>query len=344
MEPVEGRRRHGFGGVVMLALCLALSASACRGGDLGSGPDVDRVTVVVLPFLTMAPFHIAAEEGYFSARNLEVEFMRLPRQQEIMAALARGEVDVTAGLVSVSNLNSMSRGVRTRFVAALGHLVPGECPFNAFVARRELLDSGALQDPEKVRGLRFDIDVVIPFGYWADLLLEPLCLTIDDIDIVSLPEAIAVDALISGSIDVTAVSEPFLSLLVASGEGAIWKETSELVPGYLISAMSYSSSLLDERPEVGERFAAAMLEAMQQFRRGKTTRNLSLVESFTGLAPEQVAAACWPSGPEDGRVDVSTLRGFQEWAVSLGLMDRVLSEEEMVDHRFIDSANARLAR
>jgi len=300
----------------------------------------DHVRVVLLPFLTMAPLHIAAEEGYFAERNLDVEFIKLQRQQEVMAALARGDVDVTAGMVSVNNLNTIASGIRTRLVAALGHLAPGECPFNAFVARRELVESGALQDPERVRDLRFDIDVIIPLGYWTDLLLGPLGLTIDDIEHVSLPEATAIEAVINGSIDVTAVSEPFLGLLVGSGEGVIWRETAELVPGYQISAMSYGASLLDERPDVGERFAAAVLDAIRQFRRGKTARNLALVEGFTGLTAEQVAAACWPSGPEDGRFDIAMLHGFQDWAVSRGLMDRVLSEDEIVDPRFMESANA----
>jgi hypothetical protein len=38
------------------------------------------------------------------------------------------------------------------------------------------------------------------------------------------------------------------------------------------------------------------------------------------------------------------LRGYQEWNVARGFLDRVLAEDEFVDHRFIDHANDVLDR
>ena len=87
-----------------------------------------------------------------------------------------------------------------------------------------------------------------------------------------------------------------------------------------------------------------MLKAVRQFNLGKTTRNLALVEKFTGLSSEQVAAACWPPIRGDARIDASALRGYQEWNVARGFLDRVLAEDELVDHRFIDYANDVLDR
>lgn len=329
---------------LILVLCSALSICGCGRGESRSQPGPDVVRAVVLPYLTNAAFYIAAEEEYFSERDLEVEFVRLARVQDLMTALARGEVDVAVGFLGVNVMNSMARGERVRLVAALGEMVPDVCTFNAFVARQELIDSGALQDPERMRGLRVDADVLMPLGYWLDELLRPLDLTFDDLDVVNLPSPAAVEALINGTIDLGNEAEPYLNVVAASEEVGIWRETNKIVPGYPYSVMMYSSGLLDDRPEVGARFATAMLEAVRQFRTGKTPRNLALVEAFTDLGPEQAAAACWPTGQDDARIDASALLGYQEWAVSRGYMQRVLREDELVDHRFIDAANAELAR
>jgi hypothetical protein len=86
------------------------------------------------------------------------------------------------------------------------------------------------------------------------------------------------------------------------------------------------------------------LKAIRQLRLGKTPRNLAIVEQASGLTPEQVAGACWPALSSDGRVDPSAFRGYQEWSVARGLLDRVLSDDELFDHRFVDRANAEVAR
>jgi NitT/TauT family transport system substrate-binding protein len=302
------------------------------------------VRVAILPYLSMVPYRIAAERGYFAEQNLAVEFVRLTRATELVSGLAAGDVDAAATMVTLSELNSVAAGARVRIVAATVELVPGACVFNAFVARREYLESGALQDPEQIRNMVFDINVLNPQGYWFDKLLHSLGLTIDDVEINDLPPAAGYEALLNGTIAAYSTSEPYISLLTTSGEVGIWLPTSELDPGHPTSVLMYGASLLDQRPGVGERFATAMLRAIRDFRRGKSPDNVALAAGFTGLSTEEVTTACWPTGGDDARFDMATIRGYQEWFVSRGLMDRALTEDELVDHRFIDAANARLAR
>jgi NitT/TauT family transport system substrate-binding protein len=192
--------------------------------------------------------------------------------------------------------------------------------------------------------LRWDADVLLPYGYWLDTVLQPFDLTLDDVTIVNLPEAAAVEALRSGAVDVTLISEPFLGLLADSPEAAVWKRTNDLFPDYQISVMMYGPALLDERPGVGERFATAMLRAIRQYMDGKTPRNLAIVERASGLSAAEVEAACWPSARADGRISLANFHGYQQWAVSRGLADRALTDAELVDHRFVDYANRELSK
>jgi len=336
-EPIS-RRPHGAVSVraarktaAALCLCLVVLVAGCSRGDSRSQSAADHVTAVVVPYLTLMPFYIAAEEGYFAEQNLDVEFVRLGRDTELMTALARGQVDVAGGMLTANELSLIEKGVSIRMVASLGDLSPDACSYAAFIVRREHLESGALQNRERIRGLRFDTNLFLPFGYFIDEFLRPFELTTADLDIVDLPSPAALAAIADGAIDVTIDSEPFISQHLDSEETAIWVAAEQIAPGYVFAALRYGPTILNERPEVGERFAVAMLKAIRQYNLGKTARNLDIVERASGLSRERVATSCWPVTADDGRIDAAIFRGYQEWNV-------------LVDHRFFDHANAVLGR
>jgi hypothetical protein len=84
--------------------------------------------------------------------------------------------------------------------------------------------------------------------------------------------------------------------------------------------------------------------ASRQYAEGKTERNLAIVEEATGLTRAQIEGACWPVFEPDGRVASDGFLDFQPWAFSRGFIERVLTEDEMVDHRFNEYANRVLSR
>jgi len=304
----------------------------------------DSVTIAVVPYLTLAPVYIAAAEGYFVQQGLEVEFVRLARNQELMTALARGEVDASVGMLTVNELSLALSGARLRMIAAMGEFAPGECTFGGLLARREHIESGALTDPERLRQLVLDTNDTIPFSYWVDEVVGPLGLSVDDFESVDLPSQASYAALLSGSVDLSLDSEPFLSRLLASGEVGMWAPAEEVVPGFVLSMLMFGPSMLDERPEVGERLTVALLQAIRQFNLGKTPRNLEILQSSLALDPELATTVCWPTMRDDARLDPAVFRGYQEWNVAHGLIDRVVADDELFDHRFIDYANAELGR
>lgn len=324
-------------------LAAALLVAACGGTSEGGRPAMDRVRVVVLPYLSIMPLHIAAAEGYFEQQHLDVEFIHLGRQQEIMTALARGDVDAAAGMLTVNELNLAAAGERVRMVQSLSELDPDSCPFMAFVIRQDAVDAGALEDREQLRRLRADVDLLTPLGYWLDLLVRPYDLTIADMQIVNLPTPAASEAIRSGAIDLTIDAEPWVARHTETPEVVPWRSVAELTPGYVLSMVMYGPGLLEERRDVGNRFATAVLQASRQYMQGKTARNLEIVGEASGLGVERVNAVCWPYAPEDGRIVTAALRGYQEWSVARGYVDRVLEDEELVDQGFMDHANGALA-
>jgi len=329
----------------LLASCLLVWLPACASGDVGpERPTLDKVRAVVLPILFTAPFHIAAAEGFFEDEGLDVEFIRLTRNIDAIPALAQGEVDVGGGQLTVAMLNAIAGGSRIRAVVDSGHLAADGCTFAGVVVRSELLREGRVTDAEQLRGRRLEVDLVLPHAYWLEGALRTVGLGFDDMELVNVPAAATVEAFLSHAYDLTSVTEPRITQMVQTGQGAVWMGVQELFPDYPQSLLFFGASLLDERPEVGERFTAAYVRAIRQYNEGKTPRNLEILESALRMSRADLTTACWVSMDDDGHIPLAGLTGYQQWVMQRGLLDRVMPEEELIETRFIDAAIARLAR
>jgi len=324
-----------------LFLCMVLPLVACASDDTGAERQADKIRAVVPPFLTSAPFYIAAAEGFFAAENLDVEFVRLARYVDGLPALAQGQVDVGVGQLTVSVLNAMSGGARIRAVAGSGHLEPDGCAFMGVVVRQGLFGDGQALDPDLLRGSRARIDLVVPQAYWLDRALQSQGLTLNDLEAVNVPAAAMVDGFIGNSFDIVVPTEPQLTRLARfSDESVLWRSIGETDPGYQVSLVFFGPTLLDERPGIGNRLLIALARGMRQYRLGKTERNLDILEQATQLSREELTAMCWVPIDSDGRVRAEGFAGYQQWAEERGLVDRILTDEEMIDRRFLTAANA----
>jgi NitT/TauT family transport system substrate-binding protein len=326
-------------GTLSVLIAAALSGVTACGSDTAAP---DHVRVVVLPYLSQTVLHLADARGFFTEQNLEVEFVRMGRKQEVMASLARGQVDVTVGMLTANELGLAAQGHPLRVVASIAELPPEGCAYAAIAVRRELVDSNALRGPEQIRSLKFDVPALTPLAHWVDTAMRPLGLTVDDLDTADLPSPAVLAAMLAGSVDVTVDSQPWIDRLLSSDEVAVWFSVGSLLPHYPISLLVFGSDLLGSRREVGVRFLTAVLKASELFRRGKTPGNLDIVEAVTGLPREQLERTCWPTVPEGLRVGLSGLRAYERWSVERGAVDRVLRDEELFDFQLLETARGRM--
>ncbi|HSG00434.1 MAG TPA: ABC transporter substrate-binding protein, partial [Vicinamibacterales bacterium] len=333
-------------GSLLALVTLAVLTMACSATREVPAVARERVRVAAMPYLTHMPFHIAKAEGYFDEQGLDVDFVMLGRNEDVMSTLAQGHVDAMAGMLTLNELSLMQAGAHIRVVAAFAAPPPADlgCTQVGFLIRRDHLESGAAADPERLRAMRFDTSPFIPLTYALDELLRTAGLSIDDVELVDLPSPAGLEAMQSGQTDVVAESEPFISMHLAAGAAAVWKPVFDVVPDYVPSVMLFGPTLVDERPRVGERFMTAILKAVRQLRLGKTARNLAIVEQASGLSAEQVAGACWPTPTEEARVDPADFRGYQDWLVRRAVLDHVVPDDDLLDARFVNFANAELAR
>jgi NitT/TauT family transport system substrate-binding protein len=287
--------------------------------------------------LSFAPFFIAQEEGYFADEGLEVEFVPFKRSSEAIVPLVQGELDVLAGTISFGLLNAMNRGSNIQFVADRGYVDVDSCLNGGILARRSLLESGQLDGPEQIEGLRVAVNPAAARGYFVDLVLEQAGLTYDDIEVVDVSNPALIEAMANGSIDLAVTSEPWVTRLIDEGGAEIWLPYGEIVPGFQLGYVAYGPSLLEENPEAGQRFMNAYLKAVRQYKEGKTERNVEILSKYTELDQEFLRQVCWQSFA-DGEINVESVLAFQDWALKNGYLDGLVPEEQFWNPSFVQEA------
>jgi NitT/TauT family transport system substrate-binding protein len=302
-----------------------------------------KLTVGLNPFLSWAPFFIAQEEGFFAEQNIEVEFVSFSAPSDAIPPLAAGELDVAAGLVTVNALNAIAQGGSIKYVADKGYANPAGCSYTTFMARQDLLDSGQLDDLQQVSGLSFAVSPATSAEYYLDKVLEGSGLTSEDVELTQVIVPVRLEALVNGSLDVAAVSEPWATRILRTGSADYWQPLEQVIPDFQLGFVIYGPSLLEENREAGQRFMVAYLKAVQAYSDLKTERNLEIMAQYTELDRELLEAACWQSFRADGAINVQSVLDFQSWAQDKGYLLEPATPEQFWDSTFIEYANQALA-
>jgi NitT/TauT family transport system substrate-binding protein len=326
---------------MLLTLSLLVAAACVPTAAPPKAPD--PVKLAITARLSNAPIFIAQEEGYFTAQGLAVEFVKAARSSEALPSLVKGDLDVVLAAPNVGLLNAIGREGGVRIVSDLGYLAPDGCAHSGLVARKALVDGGALNGPADLRGMRIAASRATLEEYTIETLLASANLKIADVTFVDLPEAATVAAMQDGSVDLVYTTEPFLTQLLQKSGGTLWKPAREVIPGGQQGVILFGPNLVDRDQDRGKRFITAFLQGVRQYHQGKTARNVEILAKHTELEPAFLEQACWPPLRADGRIDVQVVLGFQAWAVQRGLLDKALAANDFWDPRFVDHANGVLS-
>ena len=303
-----------------------------------SGSDEpDNVKVVILPFLSFAPFYIAIEEGYFADYGIEVELVNLFQQQEILPALASGQVDVSSGLMSAGLINAIAGGGQMRVVANKGYVAADSCSSIALIASASFLAENDPNDPESLRGQEIDVVRSTWIEYYLDELLQTVGLGLDDIVEVDIPSTSEIEAMNSGELVLTTQNEPWVTRMIDAGHTPILDPASMVVPDSESAVMIYGPTLLAD-PDLGSRFMAAYLLGVQQYQEGKTERNIEILSEALSLDADLLQAMCWQDIRTDGSVNTASVLEFQDWAIGRGYVETGLPIEQIWDPSFSEDA------
>ncbi len=299
-----------------------------------------KLKLVYMPYITSAPFLIAEEEGFFASEGLQIEFVKMGDAMEALPSLIKGEVDVLGEAIYPAFLNAMVRGGKIKFVADRGYLPPTGCTYAAILARRALVEEGELSSISQLKGRRVaakQSSAVV--GYFLEKVLVQSGLTLADVELVSLPTPMRLEAFAKGTIDITFGFEPWLTQFLRGGHATIWKSVQQLIPNFQMGLLLYGPTLLEKNPEAGKRFMVAYLKAVRQYNRGKIERNIEILAKHTGLDRELLIKCCWPAFRDNGHINIESIVDFQSWALEKGFLDKEVPPDRFWDPSFIEYAN-----
>jgi NitT/TauT family transport system substrate-binding protein len=332
---VTGRRSS-----LALAAACVLCVHACTSPNTRPAkPGRVTLRVLLLPSLSSAPLFIAADDGYFAGQGLGVEFVKITRSADALVALAQGELDVWTGSVSFALMNAIARDDRIRVVSDKGYFDAAGCAYGALMVRRTLVETGAVDQPGKLRGRRVAFNASASPGFFMETYLGQAGLALESVQPADIPDgAVVAEALRTGSVDAAFVLEPWVTQIQRTGTAVPFASAGRVLPGYQHMVIAYGPSLLARDQGAGRRFMAAYLGAVRQYNQGKTARNSEILARNTGLDAALLQEACWPAMRGDGRVDQASLADFQRWGLRRGLLDRALLPGRYWDSTFVDSA------
>lgn len=335
-------KKQIFPSILLVFLTLTMVASACSSAATEAPEEPIKLVVNTLPYMSFVPLEIAQKEGYFAEQGLEVEFVNLGSDAEVVVALSQGDLDVSAGFVTVGMINAISQGDNIRFVADKGYIAPSGCTVNAFVARTSLVDEGGLDNPAQLEGRTIAMDPPTIEGYVFEKLVEDVGLSLNDIETTDLPPPAELDSLKNASIDMTMTSEPWVTRLINAGYSTVWMPFEEVVPDFQYAVVMFGSNLLEENREAGHRFMRAYLQAVRQYNQGKTEQNMALMQEYTEEDREFLEQVCWPTFRTDGIINAESILDFQSWAIEKGFLDSKIKVDQFWDPEFVESANEAL--
>lgn len=303
------------------------------------------IKVGIFPYSAYTPQIIAQEEGFFAEQNLTVEFVTFQKGPDATAALASGQIDIFATMMDVGTLNAIAQGANIRYVADEGYVDPNaSCAYSTWGIKKSDLDSGRFNDLADLKGMKIAVPKSSLLEYGLYVLLKQANLTTKDVVITDLPIQNRIEALTSGAIDVTQLGEPWVSRALDTGLVVSWNPFNSYMPEQQFGAMYFGPTIYDGNEDVGKRFMVAYLKGIRQYNEGKTDRNVELMAQLTKLDPAEVKKTCWQSFRNDGSLDFQSIMDFQQWALDMGYIDRLVNETELFDPQFLEYANQVLSK
>lgn len=334
-----------------LVLILTLGLSACAqpvstaqpaaGAQPTGAAQPESLKVVILPFISFAPYWIALENGYFAEQSLNVEFVDMTNQSDTLPAMLGGQVDVTSGQVSAAMFNAAARDGGVKIVADKGYIKPDACENIAIIGRKGLFEAGDLQ-ARQLNGSRMTIVPGSWNEYYLDKLLAALDLTNTTASNTILPSPSVLEAFNAGQVDITVQNEPWVTRMTEAGHVRLTPGISKLMPNSESAVMLYGPKLLGDNADVGNRFMLAYLKAVRAYNEGKTERNIEILNKYTKLPPELLEKMCWPALHPDGTINIESVMDFQKWAAAKGLVKTPATREQLFDTGFAEYAGKQL--
>jgi NitT/TauT family transport system substrate-binding protein len=254
--------------VSLAAATAPLTAAPSQQPTLPTAPVVN-LKVGVQPLSGYGPFFIAQERGYFQELGINVEFEVSSNVNELLPALAQGQLHVAECASNVFCFNFLNRRADLQIVADVQSAGKTERSIGStgLVVRQDLWDAGLLHEPRDFVGHTIHV-VVGPgsgsHGQAARWLrrngLDPL-----SVDFAGMPFPDQLLAMQNRAIESSMQTEPLMTAGLTRGVFHLLATMEEMHPTAQLVYVLYWTGIDRLGPMVGERFLVAYLRGARDY-------------------------------------------------------------------------------
>jgi ABC-type nitrate/sulfonate/bicarbonate transport system substrate-binding protein len=243
-------------GAWMMAMGLLVAGSAAA--QQAPAP----LAVAIGANMNHVPSFVAVEKGIYLKHGIDVKVKLLATGQEMAKAMQAGEVQLIGAAFSNFPV-AVERGLAAKGVVGLmgDRTTPNSDENVAVVSRR----ATGISKIEDLKGRKLGLAMGGTGDEYVTVLLKKAGITREQVNYINVPPGSQLAALQGGSVDAIAAWEPFPTLILEKVPDAVLVARGGRHIPYIIN-MSALVDYIEKRPEVLERYVAAMAEASQYTR------------------------------------------------------------------------------
>ncbi|MET1030384.1 ABC transporter substrate-binding protein [Domibacillus tundrae] len=312
-------------------------------GDLAPLSKETKVVIAEDGSASGAGFYIANEKGYFDDYNIKVEFATFANSDDMLPALASGEVDIAGGISSASFFNAIAQGIDVKIIADKGHNEKGKSYFT-FVIGADKQDE--LKEYSDLKGKKVAVSTEHAVDdYIFQLMLKEAGLKKTDVEFVLMPDFGNMLASIeNGSIDAALQIEPLITQGVAEDIHVRFGDATDFAPEAQIAMVLGSPQFIKEEQDVSLRFMTAYLKGVRDYNdafkkdEGKD-EIIDIMTQYTALKEAAVWEDVFVTGLDpNGEMFVDDIRDQYEMYKENGAIRGEFNFDEAIDTAITEKA------
>ncbi|WP_019412882.1 ABC transporter substrate-binding protein [Paenisporosarcina sp. TG20] len=312
-------------------------------GDLAPLNEKTKVVIAEDGSASGAGFYIANEKGYFDDYNIEVEFATFANSDDMLPALASGEVDIAGGISSAAFFNAIAQGIDVKIIADKGHNAEGRSYFT-FVIGADKQDE--IKEYSDLKGKRIAVSGQHGVDdYIYHLMLEHAGLTKDDVEFVLMPDfGTMLAAIENGSIDAALNIEPLITQGVSQGMHVRFGDATDFAPEAQIAMVLGSPQFMNDEQEVSLRFMAAYLKGVRDYNDAfkkdiEKDEIIEIMAKYTALKDVTVWEDVFVTGLDpNGKMFIGDIRDQYELYKKNGAIRGEFKFDEAIDTAITEKA------
>jgi NitT/TauT family transport system substrate-binding protein len=309
-------------------------------------PAIWSVKVGTLGSWSFFPVYVGADKGFFAEQGIKVEFQEFRTGSSMIAFLSTGELDLGGGETGTALFNAIGQGLGVRAIASLSS-EPKGYGAGPLLVRKDLFESGQVTKPADLKGRRIAINATR--GIVEYVLSEALAkggLTVDDVQLVTLPFADTTVALANKAVDAAVLPYPFAAKTLEEDGSAVILLAGDTPQ---IAVLYFGRRLLDPaNRELGVRFLVGYLKAARDLYGDgwRSEENIAILSKYSKVSPAAIRKSIPYFCDPNGQINKASVERTQNYFMQRGYLElsQPLALSQVIEETFLTEAVERLGR